>query len=330
MTKFYSLSKSSRILNIFERLNQGAVIKTSVEAKKFNVHERTIRRYIKDIKEYFAEFYSSEISVKVSYCASKGVHFLEREDEKWLTNQEILVLTKILLESRAFTDEELNKLLDKLILQSAPEEEKHIKEIIANEKHHYNPVQHRKSLLEIIWDLSKAIRENTITELDYRKANSEKSIKRRIKPVGIMFSEFYFYLTAYLCKYDYEYPTIYRLDRIEDYHISKEKFHIPYVERFEDGEFRKRVQFMFSGKLMRLKFAYSGPSVEAVLDRLPTAKVTKKREGRYIIEAEVYGQEGVKMWLLSQGQHIEVLEPEDFREQMESTVVEMLENYSKD
>ncbi|MCK8823447.1 helix-turn-helix transcriptional regulator [Fuchsiella alkaliacetigena] len=326
INKSNSLSKALRILSIFERLNQGAVIKKGDEAKRFNVTKKTIQRDIEDLRAYFSEIHPYEGLVELVYQRDKGGYLLKRESEDWLTNQEILVLSKVLLESRAFTKEEMDKLLNKLILQSAPEEYKHIKEVISNERFHYNPVQHRRSLFETIWDLSKAIREKKIIEIDYRKCNSKQSSWRQVKPVGIIFSEFYFYLTAYICEYDLDHPTIYRLDRIEKYESSKEKFHIPYAERFEEGEFRKRIQFMYSGELMKLKFSYAGPSLEAVLDRLPTAEVVEEREGSYIIEAEVYGR-GVKMWLLSQAQYIEVLEPEAFREDMESTIAEMLGNY---
>lgn len=69
------------------------------------------------------------------------------------------------------------------------------------------------------------------------------------------------------------YPTIYRIDRIKDLTVTNEHFTLPYKDRFEEGEFRKRVQFMFRGKLRRIKFDYTGYSVEAVLDRFPTAKI---------------------------------------------------------
>ena len=77
-------------------------------------------------------------------------------------------------------------------------------------------------------------------------------------------------------------------------------FRIPYADRFKDGEFRKRVQFMYPGPLRRVKFTYSGPSVEAVLDRLPTAQILKEKDGVYTITAEAYGI-GIDMWLGSQG-----------------------------
>ena len=49
---------------------------------------------------------------------------------------------------------------------------------------------------------------------------------------------------------------------------------------------------------MKIKFEFTGISVEAILDRLHTAKVIERDEDKYVIEAEVYGKL-VIMWLLS-------------------------------
>ena len=81
---------------------------------------------------------------------------------------------------------------------------------------------------------------------------------------------------------------------------------MPYKDRFQEGEFRKRVQFMYGGKLERIKFKYTGPSIEAVLDRLPTAEIISQDENGWTIEAEVFGK-GIEMWLRSQGNHIKTL-----------------------
>lgn len=45
---------------------------------------------------------------------------------------------------------------------------------------------------------------------------------------------------------------------------------------------------------------------QAVLDRLPTAKVVEKGEDGCIIEAEVFGK-GIEMWLKSQGEYVTML-----------------------
>ena len=60
---------------------------------------------------------------------------------------------------------------------------------------------------------------------------------------------------------------------------------------------------MYGGKLQTVHFTYCGPSVEAVLDRLPTAEIVSEKDGVYEIRAEVFGK-GVDMWLKSQGAYI--------------------------
>ena len=103
------------------------------------------------------------------------------------------------------------------------------------------------------------------------------------------------------------FPTIYRIDRIKKLKVLEERFHIPYSSRFEEGEFRKRIQFMYGGKLQKVKFKYFGENIEAVLDRLPTAQVLSEEDGAYVVSAEVFGK-GIDMWLRSQGERVEVIE----------------------
>lgn len=69
---------------------------------------------------------------------------------------------------------------------------------------------------------------------------------------------------------------------------------------------RKRIQFMYGGKLRRIQFKYTGPNIEAVLDRLPTARVVEELpEGGQLVEAEVFDGNGLDMWLRSQGDWIQ-------------------------
>jgi predicted DNA-binding transcriptional regulator YafY len=122
-----------------------------------------------------------------------------------------------------------------------------------------------------------------------------------------MFSEFYFYLIAYFADGSKDFPAVFRLDRISDIKTTKENFSIPYTKRFQDGEFRKRIQFMYSGKLKRVTFEFSGRSLEAILDRLPTAKVIEEKNDCVVIQAEGFG-DGIEMWLRTQGENVKVLD----------------------
>ena len=227
-----------------------------------------------------------------------------------LNNSEILAVCKILLESRSMRRDEMFPILDKLIGCCVPEESKKaVSELIANEKFHYIEPHHEKHILDGLWEISQAVKHQQVIELTYERMKEPRLVSRRVLPVGIMFSEYYFYLTAFLeDRSDFEnpddfFPTIYRLDRIKSFQILNEHFSVPYRDRFEEGEFRKRVQFMYGGTLQTVKFVYTGPSIESVLDRLPTAEIINEQDGAYTVQAEVFGK-GIEMWLRSQGSYV--------------------------
>ena len=171
-----------------------------------------------------------------------------------------------------------------------------------------------------MWEIGQAINSNNYIEIDYQGIQGTSKKTRKLKPVAIMFDEMYFYMAAFIDDdkirenfnvIEDSFPTIYRIDRIQRLETLGEKFNIPYKDRFEEGEFRKRIQFMFGGKLRRVKFKYSGYSIEAVLDKLPTAEIIAEEpheDGKrttYTVTAEVFG-DGIDMWFRSQGEHIEI------------------------
>ena len=299
-------------------LNSGDLINKSSAAEEFGVNERTIQRDIDDIRAfYFENTLDIGHGKAVIYDREKKGYRLEDEDNELLSNGEILAVCKILLDSRSLVKSEMLPIIDKLLRRCVPEKNKKIvSKLIENEKFHYIEPHHGKQFVKRLWDLGETIRENRYIEISYERLKGNETVKRKLKPVGIIVNEFYFYLTAFIADIDKSehfdnpddlFPTIYRIDRIKSIDYSEEKFHIPYHGRFEEGEFRKRVQFMYGGKLQKTKFEYSGPSIEAVLDRLPTAKILKEENGVYLIEAETFG-EGINMWLKSQGSYIKLSE----------------------
>ena len=206
--------------------------------------------------------------------------------------------------------DEMLPILDKLISRCVPEQNKKaVQELIANEKYHYIEPHHNRRILDGLWEIGQAVQKHQVLEIQYERLKEPRLIVRRVLPVGIMFSEYYFYLTAFLeDKTNFDnpddlFPTIYRIDRIRSLKVLDEHFHMPYKDRFEEGEFRKRVQFMYGGKLEHIQFRYTGPSLEAVLDRLPTAEVVGDENDGWVIRAEVFGK-GIEMWLRSQGDYI--------------------------
>ena len=302
--------KSARLLEIYSRLSEGAVLKKADLAQDFHVTQRSIQRDIEDLRCFFAE---RHLEQDVIYDTKLRGYRLIQATPKGLSNSEILAVCKILLESRSMRKDEMLPILDKLICCAVPESsQKAVKALIANEELHYVEPHHNRPILDGLWEIEQAIKNQQIIEIEYERMKEPRLVRRRVQPVGIMFSEYYFYLTAFLeDKTDFEnpddlFPTIYRIDRIHSFKVLDEHFRIPYTSRFEEGEFRKRIQFMYGGKLERVKFRYSGPSIEAVLDRLPTARILSQDENGWMVEAEAFGK-GIEMWLRSQGDFIEAV-----------------------
>lgn len=300
----YNGNKSFRLLEISEKLNKGEHIFKSELANAYGVSEKTIQRDIDDLRIYFDEAHSFESEVAIKYNKSENYYYLERLEREWLTGEEVVAISKILLESRAFNKYELNKILKKIIIQTNSNDKKKVEEILLNEKFNYIPLKHNKPLLNIIWELSNYIYKTEIINIDYTRQDGALRT-HKVKPVSIMFSEFYFYLVVYMAEKETDFPTVFRIDRIHSINGLDEKFKIPYRDKFDDGEFRQRVLFMYGGELNTVRFEFTGV-IEVVLDKLPTAKIVNEVEGVYTVLAEVYG-DGVFMWLKSQGDKVKLL-----------------------
>ena len=301
-----------RLLSMHSRLMEGKMLYKAEEAKRFGCSLRSIQRDIDDLRSFF--FNQSEyggIAQELIYDKKLNAYRLEPPLRNVLTNQEVFAVLKIMLESRSLSKQELYPILEKLIDCCIPRENKKmVTDLIGNEKLHYVEPKHKTVVLDRMWDLAHTVKEQLIINVTYKGSYGSKLVVRKLKPVGIMFSEFYFYLTAFIVsdeKPETLYPTIYRIDRIVDMVITSEHFRVPYAERFEEGEFRKRIQFMQGGELQKIKFYFHGPSIEAILDRLPTAQILKQDEKGYLVQAEVFGK-GVDMWLRTQGDWVERVE----------------------
>lgn len=329
--------KNTRTLDMYVRFCEGKSINKREESKRFGVDERSIQRDIDDIRAFLADRTKSVGDTRrIIYDRAKEGYVMVGSDGSLMSNDEILAVSKILLESRAFTKKEISTILDKMVAGCVPQKNmKLVSDLISNEKYHYVELNHKSVVKDKLWELGKEVKQANLLELTYKKQiASKETVKRIVEPVGLIFSEYYFYLNAFIVEKNengayvqkFDYPAIFRLDRIKNYKEIGQKFRIAYSDRFEEGEFRKRVQFMFPGSLIKLQFKYTGKSVEAILDRLPTARVLSEKDGATIIEAEVYGK-GILMWLLSQGSTIEILRPQSMRDEMKKKLQEMLKNY---
>ena len=233
---------------------------------------------------------------------------------------------KMMVGCRAFSKMDVLKLSTKLKNFISYHDKEMLEQLLSKEMYHYNEVNHDcKSVIDNLWQLTRCIHEKIEISVTYYKMD-RRLVERRIKPVAIMFSDYYFYLIAYHSDKDDWKPLYYRVDRIVNVVEHRNHFVLEKAHDFDEGELRSKIQFMFPGELRRIKFEYTGPSVQAILDKIPTAKVIDIKGDAKIIEAETFGT-GINMFLLSQGKMVKVLEPQSLIEEIKDELKSMAQSY---
>ena len=316
--------KSDRLLAIFFRAMRGEDLSVKEIADEYGVSAKTISRDINDLKAFLAENRDMLGYAELKYSYQQKVYRLHIEE--FLSDNELLAIVKILLASRALNRGDMLKIINKLKSFAVPDDRKMFNHMLERELYHYQEVgSDIPHVTDRLWQISRAIELKKEITIAYFKMDRTE-IVRRIMPVSIMFSEYYFYLIAFHNTEDnVQEERFYRIDRIKAVIEHRDRT----MERmeFNEGELRKLNQFMFPGKNRRIVFEFTGPSVQAVLDKLPTAKLIDVKNGVNIIEAHVYG-DGIKMWLMSQGDWIKVIEPSELAEEICITAEKIIKSYN--
>lgn len=321
--------KLTRILNIFYRAIRGEDLSVAKLSQEFSVSPKTISRDIAFLKDFFTINYDLVGSCELVFNNSTKTHRFYTDE--FISDKELFAIAKVLMGARAFSKSDTTVLIKKLRQYTSTGDRDKLDKIISNELDHYSEIVHscltpnNLNVLDLVWTLTDAIYSHKEITIDYIKIDGQEDIKR-IQPVSLLFSEYYYYLIAYYPN-EYSEPRYFRVDRIKSITIHREVFSTAHVPDFNEGLLRKRSQFMFYGKLQTIKFWYSGPSVQAILDRLPTARPVEYDSDKVLLEAEVYG-DGIKMFLLSQGPWVKVISPEELVKEMADTAREIAEMYS--
>lgn len=240
----------NRLLSMYARLADGHTLYKQEEAIRFNCSLRSIQRDFDDLRAFIAnQSEQTGVVQQLLYDRKVNGYKLIPPVRSLLSNEEAFAAAKILLESRALMKAEMFPILEKMVSCCVPyENQRHINEMIANEKFHYTELHHQTLLLGKLWQISQAIKKQQELQIIYCRKNGSK-VNRLVKPLSIMFSEFYFYLIAVIddsstkkiiykegCE---QLPTVYRIDRIKNCKLTGTRFKVPYENRFEEGVLEK-------------------------------------------------------------------------------------------
>jgi predicted DNA-binding transcriptional regulator YafY len=264
-------------------------------------------------------------NAELTYSRKDKTYLLSNDE--FLKNKELFALVKIILGSRALSKDEILTLISKLKRFTTTGDKETLENLIRKEIYHYHEVKSDcPSVIENLWKVIPAIEEKRTITIDYYQ-KSRNRIKPKILPAAVMFSEYYFYLIAYIADDDKYKAHHFRIDRITAITEHREHFQLDKKYDFDEGDLREKNQFMFPGENIKIRFEFSGLSLQAILDRLPTAKVVEKNGNVSIIEAEVNYGRGIIMYLLSQGAWVKVLSPDCLIQDMKNEIEKMRSQY---
>ena len=318
----YNIDKTKqeqRILEIYQDLLDNKEVNIEVKSEKFGVDKKTIKRDLAAVEEFLDTRYQFEIQK-----SKPNIYKLSRENVGRLTQTEVLAVCNILLNSRAFSQKEMKRLLDKIIEHNLDKEEsKYVTALTGNEMHHYEVLSTAKQItredfLENMKYISEAVASQRKIEIEYKRNEDINSIKRKLCPLAIMFSEMYFYMAANIEDKEIEEklrrnscssPAIYRLDRISRVKVLEEHFTISEKDRFKTGDFKSKSKFMYGGNVRHITFDYTGTNKGMILDQIPTAKEMYTKGNTTRFKAEIIG-EGPEMWLRLLKDAVKIIPPD--------------------
>lgn len=329
LKRSYKMEKehSDRILEIFYRLLHGELVSNKAVADEYGISSKSVSRDIGRINNFLAEHRDIMQNAEVVYSHKDRAYILKSDE--FLKNKELFAIVEIILGSRCFNKEDMLNIVSKLKKFTTANDRKLLDDIIRKEVYHYHEVKSDcDSVIENLWKLIQCIDNNKVITITYLKMDRSEVV-RKIKPAAIMFSEYYFYLIAYPEDDDTYKAKYFRIDRIRSIVEHREKFRLDREHSFDEGNLREKNQFMFPGDNIKITFEFSGLSLQAILDRLPTAKVIEQNGSCSIISAEVNYGRGIIMYLLSQGSWVKVLEPKPLVEDMKAEIEKMRERYSE-
>lgn len=316
-TKSADDRKTERVLFLWDILGRGGSVSRTELTDMFGVNIRTASRYIAEIRKYLEKKEERDgIRRELYYDRSDGTYRIRELENEMISSGELFAIGKILLASRAFHKKELESLLGRLLQSAVVGQGKgDVKDYIKSELFDYLDPKHRKPDIHTLWAIALAVHSHHVLSFGYKKQGSHESVPHRVCPEGVVFSEYYFYMLGVPEKeWQSEGKTTraYRVDRMFHLKETETVFDVNYCSRLREGAYKNSVQYMYGGEEEWIQFIYTGPSVEAVLDRLPTAKSQQMEDGSFLITDKIRG-DGILMWLLSQGSRVKVLSPERLR-----------------
>jgi len=182
------------------------------------------------------------------------------------------------------------------------------------------------SKLGLIFNLiEQSILNKRTIRLDYEALESGRN-SRDIDPYALIFRRHSWYLLGF-CHLRGE-IRVFRLNRIKKVTLTDKNFEKK--PGFSVEEFFKDSWEIYQGKPTEVKLRFFGKAVKVIESgqHHPSENLIKQKDGSLLYSVRVKGTEEILMWILGFGEMVEVLEPEELRENIKETIRKIQKLYS--
>lgn len=247
----------------------------------------------------------------------RGFFMASREFEDW----ELKVLMDAVASSDFLTEKNRKNLLNKISSLASAESQKVLKSVtpILSSRHAGDPVTKNNIdlILKAISSQSKIGFNYTYTGADLKKHLRYEGMKYSVSPYTVVRRQDRYYLIANYDKYDT--LSYFRLERISNPEILEEKA-IPPEKLLGNGakariaDFIERNIYNFGGETTFIRLTCDEDRIDLLVDVFGTDfHIEKVEDGKVTAGATVNDGWGITSWLVQHCGVVEVLEPENVR-----------------
>ncbi|WIV11672.1 WYL domain-containing transcriptional regulator [Proteiniborus sp. MB09-C3] len=315
------MSRISNALNMYFLLQVRDIMKINEIASELEVSSRMIKEYKKDLE--MAGIYIG------SKLGRYGGYYLEN---------------KRYLDGLSFTEDELSALkMAKETIKSgkyhySSKFEIFTSKILNYEKHLDDNISYHNKLMkesdEIVekekrvWiDINLAINQRKKVKIKYKSLKKYGlEIKERIvNPYGIFDYKGATYFYGY-CE-SARNVRFFKLSRILDYQVMKDKFDIKHRFKFE--EIMEKSFGIFNDEIIDLELKIFYPMSEIVKEKQisKSQKITELDTKTILFEAKMNGYPEIKAWVMSMGSNVDVVKPNKLKEDIIEEATKIINLY---
>lgn len=269
--------------------------------------------------------------VRMSHGKRRGYYFATHSFEPW----EVKILSDAVLQMRCITQEDTRKLFNKLLEQLSEAQQKKLKciycvnSLIKNDD---------KNVSGAISNIMEAMQQNRKVEFNYIRRgrymeaqNKYDGYLYRVNPYALVLQHENYYLIANVEKY--QNLSTYRLDRIRNLSVSKERRRDPREVLGDNPDLKlqehvnTRIQ-QFSGEYGRITLKCREKEMDKIYDFAGKNVYVRELDGDWLeVGLRVQDGEGLIGWLAEFADRIQVLEPKELRQAVIGRLRRGLVNY---